>query len=180
MSGSIVKAGQIDQYAFKATAANEILTLTLVDTGGWAPGTDAVVSLLSPSSQLLTSFGANNQTQVPLLAAGTYVIKVMGSSSTATGQYNLGLDCRNPTAPVKAVLGCGALEHGSLTALGQVDQYAFQAQASQIVTLTIADTGGFVPGTFAAVSLFAPSGQVLVNFLAANNQTQVTLPAAGT
>jgi hypothetical protein len=71
LSGAIVKAGQIDQYTFQATTANEILTLTLVDTGGWAPGTDAVVSLLSPSSQLLTTFGANNQAQVPLPAAGT-------------------------------------------------------------------------------------------------------------
>jgi hypothetical protein len=177
--GSLTALGQVDQYTFQATAANEILTLTLVDTGGFASG-PAAVSLFAPSGRVLVNFlSANNQTQVTLPAAGTYVLQVVGSGLTATGQYNLGLDCRNPTAPVKAVLGCGALEPGSLTALGQVNQYTFQGQANEILTLTLVDTGGFASGP-AAVSLFAPSGQVLVNFLSANNQTQVTLPAAGT
>jgi len=54
-------------------AANEILTLTLVNTGGFASGT-AVVSLFAPSGQLLRSFGANNQAQVTLPVAGTYAI----------------------------------------------------------------------------------------------------------
>ncbi len=179
VSGSIITAGQTDKYTFQATAANEILTLTLVDTGGFASGT-AVVSLIAPSGQVLTSFGANNQAQVPLPATGTYGIQVVGSGFTAIGQYNLGLDCRKPTAPVKAALGCGALAHGSLTALGQVDQYTFQATAAnEILTLTLVDTGGFASGP-AAVSLFAPSGQALVTFLAANGQVQVPLPAAGT
>ena len=60
-----------------------------------------------------------------------------------------------------------------------MDQYTFRAQANQVITLTIVDTGGFASGT-AVVSLFAPSGQALVTFLAADNQAQVTLPAAGT
>jgi len=177
--GSLIALGQVDQYTFQATTANEILTVTLVDTGGFASGGVAVVSLFAPSGQLLTSFGANNQAQVPLPAAGTYVLQVVGSGFTALGQYNLGLDCRNPTAPVKAVLGCGALEPGSLTVLGQVDQYTFPAQANQILTLTLVDTGGFASGGVAVVSLFAPSGQLLTSF-GANNHVQVPLPAAGT
>ena len=177
--GSLTAKGQVDQYTFQGTAANEILTVTLVDTGGFASGGVAVVSLFAPSGQLLTSFGANSQRQVPLPAAGTYVLQVVGSGFTALGQYNLGLDCRNPTAPVKAVLGCGALEPGSLIALGQVDQYTFPAQANQILTLTLVDTGGFASGGVAVVSLFAPSGQLLTSF-GANNHVQVPLPAAGT
>ncbi len=177
-AGSITKLGQVNQYTFQGQA-NEFATLTLVDTGGFAAGTEAVATLFAPSGQALVSFPANSQQQVSLSATGTYVIQVVGSGYTATGQYNVGLDCRNPNSPVKAVVGCGALDPGSLTALGQVDQYTFQGQANESVTLTLADTGGFAPGTEAVTSLFAPSGPVLVSF-PANSQRQVTLTATGT
>jgi len=176
LSGSINIQGQTDQYTFQGQA-NEIVTLTLVDTGGFASG-PAYATLFAPSGSSLVSFPANGQRQVSLSAAGAYAIQVVGSGNTATGQYNVGLTCRNPNSPVTAALGCGALTAGSLTKLGQVDQYTFQGQANEILTLTLVDTGGFASGP-AYATLFAPSGPTLVAF-PANSQQQVTLPATGT
>ena len=175
-AGSLTKLGQVNQYTFQGQA-NEILTLTLVDTGGFASG-PAYATLFAPSGPALVAFPANAQQQVALSATGTYVIQVVGSGYIATGQYNVGLTCRNPNSPVTAVLGCGALQAGSLTALGQVNQYTFQGQANESVTLTLADTGGFASGP-AYATLFAPSGTALVAF-PANGQRQVTLSATGT
>jgi hypothetical protein len=67
-----------------------LLTLTIVDTGGFASGKAAAVSLFAPSGPVLVNFlAANNQTQVTLPAAGTYVLQVVGSGFTATGQYKV-------------------------------------------------------------------------------------------
>jgi hypothetical protein len=175
VSGYITQPGQTDPYTFQGQT-NEILTLTLVDTGGFAGG-PAVVSLFAPSGQKLTSFAANSQQQISLSATGTYAIQVVGSGNTATGKYNLGLACRNPNSPVRATLGCGALTSGSLTSLGQLDQYTFQGQANEILTLTLVDTGNNTGAAF--VSLFAPSGQALTSF-SANSQQQISLSATGT
>ena len=174
-AGSITAPGQVNQYTFKAKA-NELLTMTLVDTGGFSGG-PAFVTLFAPSGQAVTSFAANSQQQVSLAAAGVYVMQVVGSGFISTGQYNLGLTCRNPNSPVIAVLGCGALQPGSITAAGQVDQYTFQGQASEVVTLTLTDTGGFGGGP-AFVTLFAPSGQPVTSF-PANGKQQITLSATG-
>src|SRR5206468_1665594 len=176
VSGNITAAGQTDQYTLEGQA-NEIVTVTLSSEEGLAGG-HGVVYVFAPSGAQIASFAANGQQQVNLPAAGTYVIQVVGWGYISTGKYNLGLECRNPNAPVTAVLGCGALAHGTIAAQAQVNQYTYQGQANEIVTVTLADTAGFASGP-AVLYVFAPSGVQIASF-AANGQQQVKLPATGT
>jgi PKD repeat protein len=181
-SGNLAKSAQVDQYTFEGQA-NRIITLTLAKTGGFGPFAlqVPVATLYAPSGEAVVSFAGNDQRQVTLSAAGTYVIQVRAGDFANTGKYNLGLECRNPAAQVNAAIGCGALPSGNLAKSAQVDQYTFEGQANRIVTLTLAETSDF--GSFAlqvpVATLYAPSGEAVVSF-AGNDQRQVTLSTAGT
>jgi hypothetical protein len=123
----------------------------------------------------------DGQKQVTLPETGTYVVQVQASDFTITGTYSLGLQCRSPVAQTSIAISCGSLPQGSLKA-AQVDQYTFAGTANRIVTLTLADTGGFFPGNgrVASANVFAPSGTPVVGFTAFDGQKQVTLPETGT
>ncbi len=140
VSGTINTSGQVDQYTY-AGQAGGIITLTLADTGGFYPYTAAGATLYDPSSRKLLSFNANSQQQITLASTGIYVVQVYSGDLVHGGTYNLGLECRNPLQPA-ATLGCGGLANGTLTS-AQVDQYVYAGQAGGIITLTLADTGGF-------------------------------------
>jgi 2-methylaconitate cis-trans-isomerase PrpF len=176
--GNIAAGGQVDQYTFDGQA-NRIVTLTLANTGGWPYYATPVATLLTPSGAQVESFHANGQRQITLTENGTYVVQVRASDFASTGQYGFGLECRNPPALVKAVLTCGALPQGNIAAGGQVDQYTFDGQANRIVTLTLANTGGWPYYAAPVAALFAPSGTQVVSFQA-NGQRQTTLTENGT
>src|SRR5205807_1915876 len=89
------------------------------------------------------------------------------------GTYNLGVVCRNPLQP-STPLSCGGIVNGNNSGSAPVDQYTYAAQAGGVVTLTLADTGGFAPFVEASATLFDPTGEVVLNFLS-NSQQQVTL-----
>jgi hypothetical protein len=180
MSGSIMAVGQVDQYRF-AGMANSIVTLTLADTGGFPFGTTvASAKVFAPSGTLVVGFNANGQQQLTLAETGTYVVQVQAGNLVTTGTYNLGLQCRSPVVQTSTAMSCGSLPHGSITAAAQVDQYTFAGTANSIVTLTLADTGGFPFGTtVASANVFAPSGKLVVGFNA-NGQQQLTLAETGT
>ncbi len=55
----------------------------------------------------------------------------------------------------------------------------YGGQAGGIITLTLADTGGFYPYTAAGATLYDPSGKALLSFNA-NSAQQVTLALTGT
>jgi DUF971 family protein len=180
LSGTISTAGQVDQYTF-SLQAGRIITLTLADTGGFDPfnGVVAEATLYDTSSKVVVSFGANGQRQVTLASTGAYVVQINSNDFATTGTYSFGLQCRNP-AQTAAALSCGGLVNGEL-ASAQVDQYTFSGEPYRVVTLTLADTGGFDPfnGVVAEATLYDPSGKAVVSF-AANGQQQVALALAGT
>ncbi|HLJ17180.1 MAG TPA: PKD domain-containing protein, partial [Bryobacteraceae bacterium] len=178
MSGSITAAGQVDRYTFTGTA-NGIVTLTLADTGGFGFGIDAVANVFAPSGKPVVGFGANGQQQLTLAETGTYVVQVQANNLASTGTYNLGLVCRSPMVQPSTGMSCGSLPQGSITAAAQVNQYTFAGTANGIVTLTLADTGGFGFGIDAVANVFAPSGKPVVGF-GANGQQQLTLAETGT
>ncbi len=78
-------------------------------------------------------------------------------------------------------LTCGSLISGTIGTAGQVNQYTYGGKAGGIVTLTLANTGGFNPfyGVEPSVTLFDPSGKTVLTF-AANSQQQVSLLSTGT
>ncbi|HSU31471.1 MAG TPA: hypothetical protein VLJ11_09560 [Bryobacteraceae bacterium] len=175
-SGNISKAAQVDVYTYTGQAGGRI-TLTLADTDGFSKGS-AYASVIDPSGkEVLPFFAAGLQQQVALTMTGTYVIQVVGADFTATGTYNLGLQCRNPLESAKS-LTCGGLGSGDISKAAQVDQFTFAGQASGVITLTLANTGGF-SGTSAYASLFDPDGNEVLHFFAAGQQ-EVTLAITGT
>jgi hypothetical protein len=179
-NGTIAAAAQVDQYSY-AGKAGGIVTLTLADTSGFNPygGVVARATLYDPTGTAILSFNANSQQQVTLARTGTYVIQVYSSDFASTGTYSFGLQCRNPAQSASA-LSCGGIANGTL-ASAQVDQYTYAGTAGRIVTLTLADTGGFNPygGVVARATLFDPTGNAVVSFNA-NSQQQVTLALTGT
>ncbi len=182
MSGSITAAAQVDTYRF-AGAANAIVTLSLADTGGFDIHSIANVfaNVYAPSGKSVVSFGANGQQQLTLAETGTYVVQVNAGNLTTTGTYKLGLVCRSPTAQPSTAMSCGSLLQGSIATQAQVDQYTFAGAANDIVTLSLADTGGFDIHSIANVfaNVYAPSGKSVVSF-GANGQQQLTLAETGT
>lgn len=176
MSGSIAAAAESVQYTFSGQAG-QMVTLTAAVTGGFVPYT-AWLTVLRPGGVVLDEFGANGQRQLTLPDAGTYTVRVRASNFTATGTFNVGLECRRPAAANDAALACGSLISGSIAAPAEVDQISFSGQTGQLVTLTLVITSGFSPYT-AWATVFTPAGGVLVEF-GANGQQQLSLPAAGT
>ncbi len=181
ISGDISTAGQVDEYTYNAIGGG-IITLTLADTGGFNPygGVVASATLYDPNGNSVLSFNANSQRQVTLAQTGTYTIEVYASNLASTGTYNLGLVCENPLQPVNP-LSCGGIANGTIAAAAQVDQYSYAGTAGRIVTLTLADTGGFNPygGVVARATLYDPTGTAILSFNA-NSQQQVTLARTGT
>ena len=129
--------------------------------------------------------GSNAQVSDPTAAQPTFVADV-AASYRAELRVNSGGGASEPDAvevtaiAAEAPVICGDLISGSIDAVGEVDKYRFAGEANRIVTLTLANTGGFAPGTAAVLRVLAPSGQVLLNYVGANVQRQLTLPAAGT
>jgi len=81
-----------------------------------------------------------------------------------------------------STLGCGVLISDEITAAAQVNQYTFQGNQGQTITLTLASTGGFtsfLSNQSALLTLFAPSG-ASVGSLTSNNQGNFVLPETGT
>jgi TRAP-type mannitol/chloroaromatic compound transport system substrate-binding protein len=134
--------------------------------------------LFAPSGTQVVSFGANGQQQLTLAESGTYVAQVRASNLVASGQYNLGLECRKPINPIDATLVCGAAPlAGTIGAPAEVDQLAFSGTAGRTVTLTLAVTSGFSPHVPWA-TVFAPSGAVRANF-GANGQANISVTETG-
>ena len=176
-SGTISSAGQVDQIGFSATA-NQIVTLTLVQTAGFPYPSQAWAKVISPSGALVVQFGANGQQQIRLPETGLYIVQVMASGLVSTGSYKLGQECVVPPTPVDSPLPCGSLYSGTISSAGQVDQIGFSATANQIVTLTLVQTAGFPYPSQAWAKVLSPSGALVVQF-GANGQQQIRLPETG-
>ena len=178
VSGSISGTGEIDQYSF-AGQANQIVTITLVNTSGFPYPSRAWMKLTGPNATFVTQFGANGQQQITLAQTGTYQIDVYASDLVSLGSYNLGIESLRPVNPVDRILPCGGLLSGVIGVPGRVRQITFDGTASQIVTLTLVQTAGFPYPSQAWAKVIAPSGSLAVQF-GAHGQQQITLLETGT
>ena len=90
-AGSLAAAAQVDLYTYLGSAG-ESLTVTLSKTGGFpAFGSSALITIYSPSRNIVLSFVATDQQSISLPEAGTYVIQVNANNFVSTGTYSLGL-----------------------------------------------------------------------------------------
>jgi hypothetical protein len=117
-----------------------------------------------------------------LPATGTYVVRVHATNFGTTGSYNVNLECLYPEqSPDMVALECGALASGAIEGPGDGDLYSFVASAGQLISLTLASTGGFATNTgslSATLTVFMPSGAVLGS-VRTNSQTRWVLPETG-
>ena len=126
---------------------------------------------------------SNGQATFTLPSTGIYTIRVSAANRRSIGWYNLNLECFFPApSPDAVVLPCGALASGTIGAAGEVDLFSFSGEAGQIISLTVASTGGFTPRASngsVALTLFAPSGAILGGMLRSNGQGIFTLSVTG-
>ena len=182
ISGSIDAAAETDQFTFSGEAG-DVVSITVADTGGEfvTTGADARVFLFSPTGAQLGLFDANSERVFTLPESGTYAIEVKANNLVSTGSYNLNLECLVPPSPDAVALGCGDLVSGSIDAAAEVDVFHFSGEAGDVVSITVADTGGeFVTtGADARVFLFSPMG-VQLGLFDADSGRVFTLPESGT
>ena len=182
VSGSIDAAGETDQFTFSAEAG-DVVSITVSDTDGEfvTTGADARVFLFSPTGVQLGLFDADSEQVFTLPDSGTYTIEVRANNLVSTGSYNLNLECLVPPSPDAVALGCGDLVSGSIDAPAEVDVFHFSAEAGDVVSITVADTGGdfLTTGADARVFLFSPTG-VQLGLFDADSEQVFTLPESGT
>ncbi len=184
-AGTLTAPGDVDLHSFSGTAGR-IITLVLASAGGFSsnPGSSAsaTVTLFAPSGTVVGMLRSNSLNRFTLPASGTYVLRVHATNLATSGAYNVGVQCLLPPS-LAPLLECGALQPGTLTDAGDMDQYSFNGALGQIVTLALASTAGFSsnPGSSASgtLTLIAPDGVVLAG-LRSNSLNSFTLPATGT
>lgn len=85
VSSSIVETGEVDIFSFSGNEGDDVaLTIT---------GSQVVAKVFGPSGTEITGFFGSTQTLLTLPESGTYVVEVVGRAFSATGGYNLGLEC---------------------------------------------------------------------------------------
>jgi len=175
VSSTISAPGEVDYLTFDGTSG-DVIDLTMVRTSGFS-GTNAYLYLFSPSNALLGQFQANSWLNLALPETGPYVVRVIANDLVGTGNYNVGLFCRNPTVPVVANLNCGDIVSSTISTPGEVDYFTFDGTSGDTIDLTLVRTSGF-SGTNVYVYLFSPSNLLIDGFSANATRTHV-LPETG-
>jgi hypothetical protein len=182
VSDRIDAPGDVDLFAFQGQAG-QIVSLALASTGGFATNGgsgSANLAIFGPTGALVGAARSNGQVHVTLPVTGTYVVHVAAVNLATVGSYNINFECLFPEGPDTVPLSCEAAT-GAIEAPADVDLFSFQGQSGQIVSLSLASTGGFAAngGTGSAnLAVFAPTGAI-VGAARSNSQVPVTLPVTG-
>ena len=94
------------------------------------------------------------------------MLLVRAKNLVTTGSYNMNTECLFPTqSPDTVVMTYGMLAHGKIGAPAQVDLYAFNGAAGDLISLALASAGGFstnpASGASVQLTLYAASGSVI-------------------
>src|SRR5262249_44008546 len=138
--GSLRDIGQVDLFAFDATAG-DIRFLTFVATTSFAiTGQTPHAVVLSPTGVTVLSFAARVQQQLAMPETGRYVVTVQASGLTATGAFVLGMDCLVPVDPRTPALTCNVATDDVIDTniKGDVDLFTFTGEAGDVWGITLA------------------------------------------
>ena len=99
LSGSIDASGEADFYNFTGNVG-DVIEVTLTETGSSWGGSfgdnDPRATVFSPTGAVVVAFDATKRQEITLTESGTYLVRINANQLTATGSYNLGLDCPVP------------------------------------------------------------------------------------
>jgi hypothetical protein len=185
VTGTIGSAAQVDVYTFTATAG-DVVDLTMTRTSGsLAPK----IRLYNPMGTLVSTAnpgncnGANTEMNTVLLSdSGTYTVDVSDCSSTNSGSYALYFQFTN--SPGGAIgFSFGGTVAGTIAMAAQSDTYTFNANANDVVDLTMTRTSGSLAPK---IRLYNPTGTLVSSISPGNcngasvEMNTVTLPVTGT
>jgi hypothetical protein len=176
VQGEVAVPAGLDEYTFSGTAG-DIVTVTLVATGGAWGGT-AFYTLVNPSGSVLASNFAG-KVQITLAESGTHVFQVHSSNALQTGTYALGLEGVSPVPPgAVAITRPDTLLAINLGSEASVDVYTFTGTASENVTIGLI-SAGLTTGQVNA-QVFRPSGTQVNPTIGQNGEATIVLPESGT
>ena len=161
-AASLDVLGEVDEYAFTATAGN-IVTLSLSETHSgsravlYSPAGDKVKLYSATTGNRVSQVTAGSKVLTESLGAGKYVIQVYDANYTSVGDYELALEGLVPASTDAVLATIGDTKTGDI-AVGDVDAYKFIAAGGGIVTISLSD---LVPGSSTELwaELYSPSGQ---------------------
>jgi hypothetical protein len=173
LTGSIDQHGEIDNATFELDA-EQLASVTFLQIEGSEPGNiNASVIWEEPSSSTTFYLQDRRKMLVRGKDTGTFRIEVLAALD-GTGSYKIGFDCIFPPSPLDAVLVDGSVANGAIIDQVESDQFTFEGEANEVVTLTT-----FVDDLWAETMLYSPS-QSLVSTLQFGGTMITTLPETGT
>ncbi|MFK8014074.1 MAG: hypothetical protein AB8G17_01370 [Gammaproteobacteria bacterium] len=188
VSAALSTADEVDTYSFFAQAGDSVqIRVADTDAGLVFP----TIDLMDPSGTQIAS--ASNEAVAFVLCdgsgscainqTGTYTLNVSSGRPAETGGYDVYFTSA-PSAPADAVLNNGGVVSGFID-LGDIDAFAFDAQAGDSVQIRVADTDGGL--LFPVARLYNPDGSLLattsnenVSLLLCDGSASCALTQSGT
>jgi YD repeat-containing protein len=140
------------KYYSLAASANDSVTVRVTKTSGTLT---PYLELYGPSGTLIGS--GTGQLDRTLVAAGAYTIMVRDQNSLNTGNFILTWHRINNPCNTKTI-GCGQVLQGTLSAVGKIGVFTFNATGGDNVVLTLTRTSG---GLDPSLELYNSSGSRL-------------------
>ncbi|GAB4572290.1 MAG: hypothetical protein Kow0077_11310 [Anaerolineae bacterium] len=174
LGNALQRRGEEHRYTFVAEAGQAVTIDMQAPTGG---GLDSYLELYGPDGALLVSnddggSGVDSRIYNYILPqSGEYTIVAAGFNRASTGSYTLrmGLGTPVPTPtptptpePGGGPITIGEIRSGAINHGTQVDEWQFEAQAGEIVTIRMETTGVASP-LDPFIELVGPNGNVLIS-----------------
>lgn len=142
-----------DQFRFNG-ALGEVVVIQATALSGGTP----CLELLRPDGTTLEplSCAASRRLDTTLDQAGEYRIRVTELGANNVTQYSLVVDRVGPASPAATPIDPGMVLDGIISPLGEIDFYAFQGEAGDVVSLVGTVTGGV--NTAIRMELIDPNG----------------------
>ena len=179
--GRLGVPGATDLFALTGQAG-QLISLALASAGGFTSSPSSRSVALTIFSPVRRSSRPNPVVEQPeplsrSQLTGVYAIRVSANNLAATGSYNMGREIflQTKQSPEPAPLACGGFVSGTLGDPGATDLLTLTGQAGQIISLALASTSRLPTSSpssrSVALTIFAPSGEVVGPTLLSNSQS---------
>lgn len=193
-TGTISSAAQSNTYTFSASA-NDVINFIIMGTSGTLSPT---VTLYNPAGAVIAAnysgnpFGCNGGAlvglnTVTLSTTGTYTLLIKDCSDTGAGGYAMFIQRTNNPVGASALSFGGEPQAGAIGSILQSNSYLFNANAKDVINLTVEKTSGKVSP---ALTIYNSAGAVVGSNYSGNpfgcnggslvELNGITLPTTGT